>query len=97
MLDRGDAHVAVEQRSAEHGVADIFGVRAHVHRLIEIGATKHDAGIDRGRTQHHQHFFPGVKTYAGRADGVLESTLSQHERGSKRRRPYTVSKSTASL
>ena len=78
VLDRRDLDVALDQGGAQHGLADLVGVGAHVHRGIQVDAAEDDAGVLGRGTQRHEYLAAGVETHTGGANGILESALFQH-------------------
>src|SRR5690242_4172123 len=78
MLHRRDADIAVDQGGGQTRIAHAVRARVDVDRRIEVGATKHDAGVGRCRAQGHVDLVAGVQAHAGRADDVLERTLLDH-------------------
>ena len=68
MLDRRNLDRAIDDAGAERGFAHSSRhVPARQRRLIQIGTTEHDAGIDRRGLQHHQHLLAGVQADAAGA------------------------------
>ena len=70
------------QAGAQHGFGDESGVGGNLDHRIQVDATEHDAGIDRGRTQREIDLLAAVQADAGGADHVLEGALLEHRVGS---------------
>ena len=80
-LNQFVAHVAdhaLHRIVGKPGVADRVRSTRDVDRGLEIDAAKHDAGIDRCRTQRHVNLGAGVQADAGGSDHVFERSLPYH-------------------
>ena len=78
MLYGGDAHIALDERGREPGIADILATRTDFHRLGKIHAPKDNPCIHRRRTQGHVNLVAGMETHACRPDYVFERALFDH-------------------
>ena len=63
-------------RPVQRGFGHQRGTGRQFDDRIEVGATKHDAGIHRRRAQRQKHLFPAMQTHAGGADHVLEGAFA---------------------
>ncbi len=78
MLDGRDLDAVLDQRRAQHGLADQARIGRDVHRVLEIDAPKRDTGVFRRGPQRHVDLLAIVQSDTGRTDGGLEGALSQH-------------------
>ena len=75
-------HVAVDQCGREPSVADVVRAGTNLDRLVEIHATKDDAGIRGRRTQRQVHLVARMQANTGGANHVFECALLDHCLGS---------------
>ncbi len=78
VFDRGNFDLAAMKRGAHRRVADIFGVRTDVDRVIQIRAAKHNAGVRQRRPQGHQNLLTRMQPNPGGTNRVLQCSLIQH-------------------
>src|SRR5262249_22446771 len=78
MLDRRDAHLALDERGREARVADVFATGANLDRARQVDAAEHDARVHGRGPQGHIDLLTRVETHVGRQNDVLERALSDH-------------------
>jgi hypothetical protein len=78
VLHRTHLGVAHRQRGGQPGVGDGLRVHGDVHRLRQVNAAKHDAGVRRRRPQRQFDTLAAVQAHAHRARQRLQCSLRKH-------------------
>src|SRR6266702_1349884 len=78
MFDGGYFDVALIQCGAHRRVADMLGMSLEIDHVIQVRATKDDAGVRRRRSQGHQDLLPRMQPHARGTNRILECSLIQH-------------------
>jgi hypothetical protein len=78
VLHGRNARRTINKSGTELGVAHVFRIGTDFGGRIEIGTSEDDTGVRCGRSQGHQDLLASVQAHTLRADGVLESALSEH-------------------
>ena len=78
VFNRCDLDAILDECGAEHRLADQLRIGRNIDRLVEVDATKHDAGIHRRRSQRHINLVARVQSDSGCSYRCFDRALSQH-------------------
>ena len=81
VLHRIHFDVTVDQCGRHRGFANVFRACRNLHHRVEVGTTKHNAGVDRRRLEGQVYLLPGVQTYTCGTDNIFQCALFNHGLG----------------
>ena len=79
MLYRRDPRVTIGERRRQRRVTDVAESCLNVHRFVEVGSAKNNAGIRCRWPQRQVDLVTRVKSYTSGADDVFQRPLSDHK------------------